>query len=72
MAVINPDTTGYGIYLMYFPKPKAPKPICIRPARRKTVKITGSALSKSPSLAATIPAIITMLTAVIGAVGPEI
>jgi len=34
--------------------------------------MAGNALSTSPSNAATIPAITTILTAVIGAVGPEI
>ena len=34
--------------------------------------MAGKALVTSPSLAATIPAITTILTAVIGAVGPEI
>ena len=72
MAVINPETTGYGIYLIYFPSPKAPKPICIKPANKKTVNITGRALLTSPSLVAIIPAMTTILTAVIGAVGPEI
>ena len=57
---------------MYFPKPIAPKPICIKPANRKTVRIAGSAFSMLPSLAAIIPAITTILTAVIGAVGPDI
>ena len=27
IAVIKPETTGYGIYLIYFPKPKTPKVI---------------------------------------------
>ena len=57
---------------MYFPKPAAPKPICIRPDSKKTVKIIGNAFSTSPLFAAIIPAITTILTAVIGAVGPEI
>ena len=72
IAVIKPETTGYGMYLMYFPKPITPKIIWKIPAKKKTVKIAGSAFSTSPSFAATIPAITTILTAVIGAVGPEI
>ena len=38
---------------------------------KNTVKIAGNALSTSPSLAEMMPAITTILTAVIGAVGPE-
>ena len=57
---------------MYFPTPIAPRPICMSPAKKNTVKIAGSALLISPSLTATIEAIITILTAVIGAVGPDI
>ena len=57
---------------MYFPKPKTPKPTCIKPASKNTVKITGNAFDTSPSFVAIIPAITTILTAVIGAVGPEI
>ena len=57
---------------MYFPKPINPKPTCIKPAKRKTVKIAGNAEETSPSKLATIPAMTTILTAVIGAVGPEI
>ena len=60
------------MYLIYFPKPKIPKPICIKPASKNTVRITGNAFATSPSLVAIIPAITTILTAVIGAVGPEI
>ena len=69
---MNPETTGYGMYFMYFPSPRKPNPICIKPANKNTIKIDGSALFTSPSFAATIPAITTILTAVIGAVGPEI
>ena len=72
MAVINPETTGYGMYLIYFPSPKTPNPTCESPAIKNTVRIAGSAIDKLPSLAATIPEITTILTAVIGAVGPEI
>jgi hypothetical protein len=72
MAVINPETTGYGMYLMYLPSPIVPSPICIKPASKKTVRIIGSALLTSPSLVAIIVAITTILIAVIGAVGPEI
>ena len=72
IAVIKPDTTGYGIYLMYCPAPTIPSPICMIPANKKTVSIIGNALFISPSLTAIIPAITTILTAVIGAVGPEI
>ncbi len=72
IAVIKPETTGYGIYRIYLPKPARPKPICKRPANKKTVKIIGNALLTSPLLEAIIPAITTILTAVIGAVGPEI
>ena len=57
---------------MYFPKPINPNPTCIKPAKRKTVKIAGNAEEISPSKLATIPAMTTILTAVIGAVGPEI
>ena len=57
---------------MYFPKPIAPSPICSSPASKNTVKIVGSALLTSPSLEEMIPAIRTILTAVIGAVGPDI
>jgi len=72
MAVINPETTGYGIYRIYFPSPSTPMPICMIPASRKTASMAGRACFTSPLLAATIPAITTMLTAVMGAVGPEI
>ena len=72
MAVMNPDTTGYGMYLMYLPKPSKPSPICIIPANKKTPSITGNALAMSPLNVATIPATTTILTAVIGAVGPDI
>ena len=57
---------------MYFPKPINPNPTCIKPAKRKMVKIAGNAEETSPSKLATIPAMTTILTAVIGAVGPEI
>ena len=60
------------MYFIYFPKPKTPKVIWNKPANKKTNKINGNAFSKSPSLVATIPAIITIETAVIGAVGPDI
>ena len=72
IAVINPETTGYGMYFIYFPSPKKLRPICIIPANKNTIKMDGKAFSTLPSLAATMPAIITILTAVIGAVGPEI
>ena len=54
------------------PRPIIPNPICMIPAKRKTVKIAGSALAISPSNDATIAAITAILTAVIGAVGPDI
>jgi len=57
---------------MYFPNPNTPKTTWISPASRNTIKIAGKAFSKLPSLAAIILAITTILTAVIGAVGPEI
>ena len=60
------------MYLIYFPKPKTPRPTCINPANKNTVNIIGNALFKSPSFVAIILAITTILTAVIGAVGPEI
>ena len=60
------------MYLIYFPNPRNPNPICITPANKKTVSIEGNACITSPSLSATIPAMTTILTAVIGAVGPEI
>ena len=72
IAVIKPETTGYGMYLMYLPKPKTPNRTCIKPAKIKMVKIAGNAFETLPSFAAIIPAITTILTAVIGAVGPEI
>jgi len=72
MAVIKPETTGYGIYLIYFPTPIRPNIICRSPAKRNTNNIAGNAFSRSPSLMATILATTTILTAVIGAVGPEI
>ena len=72
MAVIKPETTGYGMYFIYFPKPKTPNIIWNKPANKNTNNIKGKARSKSPLLAATIPAIITIDTAVIGAVGPDI
>ena len=60
------------MYLMYFPKPNTPNPTWTNPANKKTVKMYGKALVTSPSCVAIIPAITTILTAVIGAVGPEI
>ncbi len=57
---------------MYFPKPSIPKPICNKPANKNTVKIAGKAFSRLPLFTAMILAITTMLTAVIGAVGPDI
>ena len=57
---------------MYLPRPMSPNPIWNKPASTNTVKIAGSAFVTSPSFAAIIPAITTILTAVIGAVGPEI
>lgn len=57
---------------MYLPKPNIPKPIWKKPASRKTIKIVGKALFISPSFDARILAITTILTAVIGAVGPDI
>ena len=60
------------MYLIYFPKPKKPNPTCINPANKNTVKIAGNAFSTSPSKVAKMPAITTILTAVIGAVGPDI
>ena len=57
---------------MYFPNPKPPSPIWKIPASRKTVRMAGSASLTSPLLVAIIPAITTVLRAVIGAVGPEI
>jgi hypothetical protein len=49
-----------------------PNPICINPAKKKIIKMAGRAFSILPSFSATIPAMTTILTAVIGAVGPEI
>ena len=60
------------MYFIYFPNPSIPNPICITPANKNTVKIEGKAFCTSPSNAARIPAITTILTAVIGAVGPDI
>lgn len=57
---------------MYLPSPKKPRAICINPDNRKTVSMAGKALLTSPSYCAIIPAIITILKAVIGAVGPDI
>ena len=72
MAVINPETTGYGIYRMYLPSFKKPNATCIRPASMNTAKMMGNAFSTLPSLAAINVPIMTILTAVMGAVGPEI
>ena len=72
MAVIKPETTGYGIYLIYFPTPIRPNAICKRPDRRNTARIMGKALLIEPSKLDKISAINTILTAVIGAVGPDI
>ena len=57
---------------MYFPNLRNPNPTCIKPASINTAKIMGSAFSTLPSLDAISVLIITILTAVIGAVGPEI
>ena len=72
MAVMKPETTGYGIYRMYFPSFKKPNATCIRPAKINTASIMGSAFSTLPSLDAISVPMMTILTAVIGAVGPEI
>ena len=57
---------------MYFPNPISPRQICISPDNKKMVRIEGKALETSPLLIAIKPPITTMLTAVIGAVGPDI
>ena len=49
-----------------------PKPICKNPASKKTERIAGNACSILPLLFVIILAITTILTAVIGAVGPDI
>ena len=49
-----------------------PKEICMSPESKKIVRIEGNAFETSPSLIAINPPITTILTAVIGAVGPEI
>ena len=60
------------MYLIYLPIPNKPNPTWNNPAIKNTVKITGNAFETSPSKEATIPAIITIATAIIGAVGPDI
>ena len=57
---------------MYLPSPAIPNPTCIKPANKKIVSIAGKACSTLPLFAAIKLAITTILTAVIGAVGPEI
>ena len=57
---------------MYFPNQIIPNPTCINQASTKTVRNACKALVTSPSKVAIIPAITTILTAVIGAVGPDI
>ena len=60
------------MYLMYFPTPSSPKLIWKIPLIKKTPKMYGSACSIDPLCTLKIVAITTILTAVIGAVGPEI
>ena len=60
------------MYRMYFPIPNIPIATCNNPAKKKTERIVGSAFSTFPSKFEMISAIKTILTAVIGAVGPEI
>lgn len=60
------------MYLMYFPNPIKPKPTWMSPESIKTASIIGKAFPTSPSLEAIREAITTILSAVIGAVGPEI
>lgn len=60
------------MYLMYLPNPIKPNPTCNNPESIKTAKIIGNAFPTSPSLEAISEAITTILSAVMGAVGPEI
>ena len=60
------------MYLIYFPTPINPNTICKRPDSINTARIMGNALLIDPSKLDRISAIKTMLTAVIGAVGPDI
>ena len=60
------------MYLIYLPIPNIPNATCNKPAKKKTDKIVGRAFSTSPSKREMISAIKTILTAVIGAVGPDI
>ena len=57
---------------MYLPIPIIPNATCNKPAKKKTDKIVGRAFSTSPSKREMISAMKTILTAVIGAVGPDI
>ena len=69
---MKPETTGYGMYRIYWPMPIKPKTIWNKPVIKNTVRIIGNAWAKSPSFTAIMLAINTILTAVMGAVGPEI
>ena len=60
------------MYLIYFPIPTKPNTICKRPDSRNTARIMGKALLIDPSKLDKISAMKTILTAVIGAVGPDI
>ena len=60
------------MYLMYLPIPSIPIATCNKPAKKKIDKIVGRAFSTSPSKREMISAMKTILTAVIGAVGPDI
>lgn len=57
---------------MYLPNPIKPNPTCIKPESINTAKIMGNAFPTSPSLEAIKLAMTNMLSAVMGAVGPEI
>ncbi len=71
IPLIKPETTGYGIYLMYFPNFNTPSSTCRIPANINVVIIIGRASVRLPT-SETASVINTAATTVIGAVGPLI
>ncbi len=71
MPVIKPETTGYGMYLIYWPNFRIPINIMKAPVRTKHNNMAGKALSNEPFCAIN-NAMVVAETTVIGPVGPLI
>ena len=72
IPLMNPDSTGYGIYLTYFPMRINPKRIWNNPQNIPAIAIDMSTVEKLPLLAVHAALIRDAVMTVIGPVGPEI